>query len=171
MKKTILILLSISILLPSCVELPPVALPSMSQDGTVSIGSVGNDTTVTEETIYIPFKDRYFEEWHLSDMENWDTRVLGYSDAAEYNTTNGIYVKLPYVVYEEDLGELHVKVEFFKDTYTYHSLIQARVTVTNHTGIRVRYDCREPYANGVFLAVCSYIVFLVLGFTCMDMYM
>lgn len=26
-------------------------------------------------------------------------------------------------------------------------------------------------ANGVFLAVCSYIVFLVIGFTCMDMYM
>ena len=26
-------------------------------------------------------------------------------------------------------------------------------------------------SNGVFLAICSYVVFLILGFTCMEMYM
>lgn len=87
-------------------------------------------------------------KWHF-DWEpsgNWDGLYIG-----EYNFSNnykqfGSYVlKLPQTYYEEEKNGILYQIDFFQPIYPYYSVIQARVTVTNHTETAFVSSVNSPF--------------------------
>lgn len=91
-------------------------------------------------------KQQYDGVWYLSE---WERYPIASDEAKNFDETNALYVKLP-LVYEENANGLIIKVEFFKEIYTLHSLIQCRVTYTNTTGEYLSFNAKSEYTPGAF---------------------
>ena len=85
-------------------------------------------------------------EWYLSE---WEQYPVAPTEAENFDETNALFVKLP-LVYEENANGLIIKVEFFQEIYTLHSLIQCRVTYTNTTGEYLSFNAKNEYTPGAF---------------------
>ena len=87
-----------------------------------------------------------YGEWYLSE---WERYPIAPAEAENFDETNALYVKLP-LIYEENANGLIIKVEFFQEIYTLHSLIQCRVTYTNTTGEYLAFNAKAEYTPGAF---------------------
>ena len=97
---------------------------------------------VSDETT----KQQYDGVWYLSE---WERYPIAPAEAENFDETNALYVKLP-LIYEENANGLIIKVEFFQEIYTLHSLIQCRVTYTNTTGEYLAFNAKAEYTPGAF---------------------
>ena len=105
-----------------------------------------NESDIETPEVIDTTKQAYDGIWYLSE---WGQYPVTPTEAENFDETNALFVKLP-LVYEENANGLNIKVEFFQEIYTLHSLIQCRVTYTNTTGEYLSFNAKNEYTPGAF---------------------